>query len=531
MRKLFILLAGVFIGNLYSQNLQIKYEESPVYKLTVPSVQNDYILPAGDGKFITISTKRKGFLVNPLTFESYFDLYDNNLKKIKSKKIRLNNRAIKGNIKGAFVKNNKLNIIKFNRNLRQKYYSFEYLIGDIQKGEMQPAHEFFRISKIYPKTEVNLFVNLKSLYYRKLKYYSDVYFYEPKIFVQFSDDNSFFTIIYRDFQEKKTKYFIDVFNDKFEHIYQQTITEEVAPDQFSINDILIDKKANVFMATKLYRTSRNQQIKFAKKTDVKSFHIYKISKNSTKYIEINPKKIIEKLALANDKNRLFVLGFYRNEFLRLNDVDGVFRANIDKNNFISSNSFYIGLGDQVIKINPENKKLRTKNHEIILRNLEVFKDGSIIMDAEDYFIPLVNKRRNREIEVREIVGDLISLKVGEQGNLIWANKIYKRQIVKPRLALHSCFSGIIDQKHILIFTDTQLQPQDKKVDFYLKGKELQNLNGVIISSEGNIRSGILIEHLKSKFRFIPIEGTKINNNEIIIPAKNLQFIKFYKLVF
>ncbi len=532
MKRLLFLLISIFVIKTYAQKLPVKYEVSEVFRMTVPSVQNDYILPAGDGRFITISTKRRGFLVSPLTFESYFDLYDRDLKKVRTRKIKLNNGALKGSIKGAFVNNDKLSIIKFNQNLRKRYYSFEYITGDINTGEIQMPKEFFRIESVYTKNEVNLFLNFKSLYYQKLKYYSDVYFYEPKIILQYSANNKFFTIIHRDFQEKNTKYFIDVFNDKFEHIYTQNVSENIIPDKFSINDVVVDDdNGNVFIAVKIFDTARKNKIKFAKKSDVKEYHLYKINKQNTSSINFKPNKIIERIELVDNNNQLYAIGFYRNEYIRVNDVDGIVRLNINKNSFVLTNKSYKNFGSKLFKLKYKSGRKSSKNHEMIIRNKTVLSDGSIIVDAEDYFIPLLTKRKDRELEVREIVGDLFSLKINLQGDINWVKKIYKRQVVKPRLALHSCFSTMINNTHLLIFTDTKIKPQEKSTQFFLRDKDLQNLNGIKISETGNIKAGILIENMKSKFRFMPIEATKISDNEVIIPAKDHQFIKYFKLTF
>ncbi len=523
---------GVIAFNTYAQKLPVKYQVSEVFRMKVPSIQNDYIFPAGQGKFITISTKRRGFLVNPLIFESYFDLYDKDLKKIRTKTIKLNLGAIKGSVKGAFVKDNTLYIIRLNKNLRKRYYSFDIIKGDINTGNLSPAKEFFRINKVYTKNEVNLFVNFKSLYYQKLRYYSDVYFYEPKLILQFSKNNHYFAVIHRDFQEDNTKYFITVFNDKFEKINTKTIEENIIPNQFNINDVLVDdNNGNVFVSAKIYNSDPKHKIKFSNKSLVNSFNIYKIGKNGIKKYKIKPAKTLEKLELAENDKQLFVLGFYRDEYIKVNDVDGILRLNLDKSSLELVHENYQNFNKKIFKLKYKTKRNRSKNHEMIIRKKTVLNNGDIIVDAEDFFVPLLSKKEDRELEVRDIVGDLLTLKINNSGQILWANKIYKRQVVKPRLALHSCFSTMINDEHYLLFTDSKTKPQPKNTQFFLRDKDLQNLNGIKISTNGSLKSGVMIENTKSKFRFMPIEGTKISKNEVIIPAKDHQFIKYYKLRF
>jgi hypothetical protein len=182
-----------------------------------------------------------------------------------------------------------------------------------------------------------------------------------------------------------------------------------------------------------------------------------------------------------------------------------------------------------LKYKTDRKK--TKEHRILFQSINLLENNKILINAEDFYIPHFKKEENRETTVREIVGNIYSIKLDNSGRIIWEKEIYKSQIVKPRLANHSYFSTTVNGNSYILFTDSKTKKQNKKTSFFLKDKDLQNLNGIRLTSTGNLSEEIILKNEKSKYRLMPIEGVMINQNTAIIPAKNHQFIKFYKLHF
>ena len=530
MKRIFLTGLLIFFYAAHSQTLPLDIQESKVFKMTTPRVQNDYILPDGKGGFITISTKRSGFLANPLVFESYATYYNNDLEQIRQKTFKLNKGSIKGSIKGAFVDNEKLKMINLETNYRKKYISFKRIIADMINGDVEEK-EFFRIDKIYPKNEVNLYVNLNSLYYEKLKYYSDVNFFNPKIFIKFSDNQRYFAVIYRGFETSKTTYLVNVFDKDFNRVYTGSIFNNISPDLFYINDIIVDDAtADVFVVAKLLKQNPMSQKRYLNADNLKNFILYKVNKSGVKSFSIKPEKVIEQLHLIKS-DELTVYGFYRNRLIDVNDIDGIFRMNVDASNFRESAGTYDNFAKKLVTTDYKKSHKRSKNHKMIVRKSYLLPDGSLLINSEDFYIPSMMKKKEREAQIREVVADIFSIKLSRQGKVLWSNGIYKEQFVKPRLALHSFFSTLHRGYNYILFTDTRMQKPDKKDPFYLNNKDLQNLYGVQISPHGDLKKGLVKENKRSKFRFMPIEGTMISKDEAIIPAKDHQFIKFYKIKF
>jgi len=531
MKKLLFFSLLLLMSNVQSQKLGIGIQESKVFKMTTPRVQNDYLLADGSGGFITISSKRSGFLANPLVFESYATRYNNQMEQVQTKTFKLNKGSIKGSIKGVFVKDDFLHMINMETNNRKRYFSFKYIAGDIAKGTVQEK-EFFRINHIYSKNDVNLYVNLNSLYYEKLKYYSDVNYFNPKIFIKFSKNNHFFTIIHRDFDEKVSRYFIDVFNDRFEKVYHKAIVETVPTIQYYINDISVDDhNGDVYMVAKTYNSDPLVRIRFASKSNLDHFTVYKINDRNIKRLVVNLKKIVEDVNLVLGNKQIYALGFYRDKYINLNDIDGLMRMNIDATDFSIVHTAYSNFNKKLVSVKFKTKKRKSKNHKIIIKKSFLLENNDIIINAEDFYIPKLSKTKNREESIREIVGDVFSIRVGRSGQILWSKDIYKSQAVKPRLALHSIFSAMVDGTNYVLFTDSKVKKQPKTQSFYLHDKDLQNLIGVRIGAQGALQEATVKEHKRTKYRLMPIEGTMIGKNEAIIPAKDHQFIKFFKLTF
>ena len=531
MRRSTLLLMSFFLTAIaFSQGVSVNITESNVYKLTTARVQNDFILPDNKGGFITISSKRSGFLVNPMIAEAYTTIYDKDLKVKKSNTIKLNKGNIKGNIKGAFVNNNHLYMINLEQDFRNKKYSFKVIDENIETGNIN-TKEFFHLDFLYSKKDVNLFVNPGSLYYQKLQYYSDVNFFNPKMYIRFSKNNNYFTIVYRDKQEKQTKYHVHVFNKQFKEVYSQVISEEIHTKLLFINDLQIDDTdGKVYLATQTFKEDPLQEKRILNTDNTRYFTVYNIGNDAVKPYQIKPKKVIDKIHVELDKNNVIVYGFYRNNFLNLNDVDGFFRLNLSKDMSLLNKS-YKNFSNKLVSVGARKRYRRTKNHTMVVRQSLLLPNGDMIVNAEDLYIPLMMKGRNRETTVREIVGDLFSVKVAANGDIIRVKKINKKQVVKPRLALHSFFSTYQNGQEYLLFTDTTLEKSAGNEPFYKEGSELKNLNAVKISDGGNVEKQLIHKPNKSKFGFMPIECTMIGPKTAVIPAKDHMYIKYYKIDF
>ena len=531
MKRSVLLLSLLITALTFSQGVNVNLKESDVYKLSTARVQNDYILPDNKGGFITVSSKRSGFLIDPVISESYTTFFDKNMQIRRSKTFKLNKGNIKGSIKGAFVNNNHLYLINLEQNLRDKFYSFKVIDQNIDTGETN-TKEFFHLNFLYPKNEVNLFVNPGSLYYQKLQYYSDVNFFNPKIFIRFSKNNNYFAIVYRDQQKKPTKYHIHVFNRNFKELYNQEIVDKTPSKLLYINDLQVDNQnGEVFLATQIFRSNPLKEKRILNNDITRHFTVYRIDRYSVKHFQIKPKKVIDKIQLKLDNENVIVYGFYRNNFLEINDIDGFFRLNLSKE-MVELNQSYKNFKKKLVAVGTKKHYKKTKNHTIVIRQSILLPNGDMIVNAEDLYIPLMMKGRNRETTIREIVGDLFNVKVAANGDILRVRKIHKKQFVKPRLALHSFFSTYQNGKEYLLFTDSTLEKPSGNVPFYKKGSELKNLNTIKISdNDGSIEKHLIPKPEKSKFNFIPIECTMIGPNTAVIPAKDHDNIKYYRINF
>ncbi len=527
MKQTILLLSLLLTTFALAQKQAIKIQESKVFKMTTARVQNDYVLPDNEGGFITISSKRSGFLVNPLVFEAYATQYNQNMNLVKTKTFKLNKGSIKGNIKGAFVHKKHLYLINMEQNLRKRYYSFKKIDGDIDNGTVSNK-EFFHLDFVYPKNDVNLFVNPGSLYYQKLQYYSDVNFFNPKIFIRFSKNNRFFSIVYRDLKEEPATYHIVVFNNEFQPVFKQQITYSTSSKLFFINDLQVDDtNGSVYLATQVFRNNPLNKRRLLNTDNTRNFIIYRIADTGVSSYKIKPKKVMEKLQLQLGDN-LTVYGFFRNRYLDLNNIDGFYRLNLTKDLAVL-NSSYQNFKESPVAVGRRKGIKKTKNHTMVVRQSFLLPNGDMIVNAEDLYIPLMMKKEEREVSVREIVGNIISLKASNNGQIYWIKKIYKKQVVKPRLALHSFFGTYLNGKEYIFFTDSPLEKPAEGEPFYLKGSERKNLNLVKISNNGDLQKSVLYQPKRSKFRFMPIEGTMVSSKSAIIPAKDHLYIKFFKL--
>ena len=185
---------------------------------------------------------------------------------------------------------------------------------------------------MYSKNDVNLFVNPGSLFDEKMKYYSDVNYYNPKIIIKFSENNRFFTIIHRDFDEKQAKYFVDVFDSNFNKVFSRFIMHPVQTKLYYINDVSVnDQNGAVYIVAKLYNSDPIFKRRFINKDNLDKFIIYKVSKLGYKKYDFKPKKVIADIKLIPG-NDLTIIGFYRNKYIEVNDTDGIMMMHLNPKN-------------------------------------------------------------------------------------------------------------------------------------------------------------------------------------------------------
>ncbi len=515
---------------MFAQNLDVQITQGPVYTLTTARVQNDYILPDQKGGFITISTKRSGFLADPLTLESYVMHFDSEMNLLNKKRFKLNNGAVKSDIKGAFIKEGRLHLIKLEKNLRQKSYTFKHLEGYIDKGLIMTDSTFFKLDFMYPKTSVNLIVNPNSLFSRKMKYYTDVNYFSPKIWIVFSQNNRFFAFIYRDPKLIPNSYHIQVFNQNFESLYNNQISPGVLSDNFKIDDIAVsDNNADVYLVTHIFKKHFSKKQSLSAFDNTKNIKIYRITAHDIDTYSIKPKAVLDKMHL-HLSNQVTVFGFYHTNPSDLNQVDGIYRLDLSAGLGLLKQSYNL-FKHQLLQSKSTVLSKKVKNHWMLIRKHFLLSDGSLLLNAEDLYVPLVLKKKHREEDVREFASNIFIFKVAPDGTINWLRQIEKEQIVKPRLATHSFFTTMIGNSNFIALSDSLIDLKDITNKKSGASANHRNLLGLKIDLNGTTNSSILWQEKRNKFLFIPLEGTMITPTIAIIPAKNHNYIKYFKLQF
>ncbi len=523
------ILSGIlmlWISQISAQTLKTQMIPGPTITLPAARVQNDFILPDQKGGFISISAKRSGFLADPLTTEAYVSHFDTDMKLIKQKTFKLNKGAVKSDIKGAFVKHGRLHMVKLDKDLRHKAYFFRHLEGNIAKGLITYDSVFFKLNFIYPKTLVNLIVNPNSLFYQKMQYYTDVNYFYPKIWLVFSAHNRFFAIVYRDKKLTPVTYHIQVFNQNFESVYHHKISPLVLSPLFRIDDIKVsDKTGDVYLAAHFFKKDPFKKEFFTSFDNTKKIVIYHFNINEEDSYELKPKTVIDQIRL-NLSKYVTVFGFYRHLPTDFNKIDGFYRLDLSPKLALLKQS-YISFDHQLIDVPSKYLSAKHKNLWLVIRKHFFLPDGSLLINAEELYVPLVLAKRHREENVREFVGDIFAFRVTPNGKILWLKQIKKKQVVKPRLATHSFFSTYIQaaKYNFMAFTDSSVKVLN------IKHVDNKSLIGLKISTDGNLQTGILWNKKRNRFRFMPIEGTMIDKHTAIIPAKNHAYLKYYKLIF
>ena len=284
-------------------------------------------------------------------------------------------------------------------------------------------------------------------------------------------------------------------------------------------DYQLDNEGNLYFLTKVFHDDSNDDKKRSK-DEVANYHIELFFiKNGTDEIKIskfeNKDKFITKLWLFDSPQNFLVCGgFFNNGKGNLNDSDGVLAFKIDKQGKIYdsvSHEIPVELINQY-----ESEKTKKKNAKkeekgdvakipnLILDNIIVNQDGSLVLIGEQYFVVTstsMNANGSTSSHTTYSYLDILVTKIGVSGELSWMKKIPKSQRGSRGQGGMSYKYFSANNHHYLIFLDNVKNidlPIDKTPAIHSDGKggyltavKIDDLDGTL--SKSSIFNGRDIE--------------------------------------
>lgn len=491
MKKLFSLLFLVLTLIINAQETALNVSESPEYKDKVKAKN-----------ILTIHTTKTGLtgIVREAKKDYLFDVFDNNLKKIKSLIIE---SSKKESYVGEVVFGDEIRIFTvFSPKVKERIvycHIFNLKTGSHSKKKLFEANV---AKKKY------LFSNLN----------------ERKTSIDISPNGKYLAVATDNIFKDINNYAVRVFNtETLELVFMNTYQEHV-DKYFEHNDISITNNTEVFVLGKLYKEGKRKKKKGEANYD---FILNKISKEGNKELSISINgQYIQTLNISNIKNELHLIGFYSEK--RESKIKGGCNFIIDADNFLvlSKKNYELPV-DVYEDLYGDKKGSKRKGKELINFYVDyILEDslGNTYLLAEEFYITqnyVSNGMNGGYWQTVYHYNDILILKFSTSGELDWGRSIFKRSNTPSYNAFVKN-----DELHVLLNSGKNLlDKKDGRTKVSKGWFESSSLYDIVYNNVGEVIYS-KIQNNKGKTYYLPYYGTLQNETFIMMSdgRKRKQFM-------
>ncbi|MFK5973059.1 MAG: hypothetical protein QM485_07240 [Flavobacteriaceae bacterium] len=275
--------------------------------------------------------------------------------------------------------------------------------------------------------------------------------------VLFDDSKSAFVITTHFKKGKNNQHFIYLFDTSLRKLITHDFSSEVEDKNYSFENIAISKNLeNVYIVGKAYFKKK----RFTALERKFQYEMIQISRSGAKTQTFDDSgKYSEALKPVLIDGKLFCVGFYADR--KDNRYNGLAYFDIDPHSLAIKSKKYNPFSRQFMldKFGREEDK-RIKN--LVFKNVSVTSDGSILYNAEEYFVTKsvqANSSGGRVKIERFHHNDIVSAKLNALGDMIWVRNINKAEVTQGDGAYASYSSYAKDGNTYFFISTAAENPQ------------------------------------------------------------------------
>jgi len=304
------------------------------------------------------------------------------------------------------------------------------------------------------------------------------------------------------------------FNSSLQKMSVEEVTMPYTERKMDNLDYQLDNNGNLFMLAKVYHDDSNDDKK-KKKDTIANYHIEMLSiKNGSKEVNIskfdNRNKFIGKIWMYDtNKDYLVGGGFYSNgNNDEYSDYDGVFVFKVTSDGKITDQKFHkIPLDIMNANESKKNIKKNAKKEEkgegakmrnLVMQQMEVFADGSMMVIGEQYEVKLHTSGGGMNGGMRTTYtyhyGDILATKLTPSGEVAWMRKMPKNQVGSRGKGGMSFKYFFANNSHYFTFLDNVKNidlASEKEPERHSDGQG-GYLTGVKIAENGDLKKGSIL---------------------------------------
>lgn len=351
----------------------------------------------------------------------FIEHYSNDLKLLKRTSVEINHNEIKG----LFLTEDSVILLQFQYNYKAKEYAFATLTSSKEDFKFTEK-EIYAIDR----TRLNKYDHFGIRSEPEYNLYRQNNLGE----IVESDNGEFIALNLFTKSKEGDALLVITFNKNFEKIYDHEFEnlislKETANKKLPLEyqNMILDNNGKVYF---LGRVFNNTTKKLEKKNAPDYYFILftgdAVSKEQ-KTITIESANIIRSLQLVNKADKLAAVGLFTdpsttNFFSNSLDYSGVVRFNLDaKTLATTSESFQFFPEEFMLE---KYGKVKEKIVSFLsYRNTFMLENGDVLINAEEFEIYIADKNA----AANRIYKDIISCKIKNDGELVWAKNINKKQ--------------------------------------------------------------------------------------------------------
>jgi hypothetical protein len=324
---------------------------------------------------------------------------------------------------------------------------------------------------------------------------------------------------------------VKVFDDRMNSLWDTEVTMPYTEQEMNNEDYTVDNSGNVYLLAKVYLNGKAKE-----KVDGKPNYRFEL-------LNIKPDGVVAKIKIAVEgkfiksattisqtDNQLFVSGLYSNK--AAGSTDGIYLVKIDPQSGTSSllNKGFYEFPNEMIKefeskkvqANADKAAKKDKEQEVsnlVLREIEVAKDGSVFFAGEQYWVQTNTYVTSKGQTITTYVyhyDDIYTMRINADGSMMWAKKI-------PKLQKGGNGTGNMSFEHFKIDDEDYFFFLDNEKNLNLKSDQVpavhsDGLGGfftfVKIDKEGNTTKTHIFDTRQKKVYFNPNDLMRLTPNSI-----------------
>lgn len=320
-----------------------------------------------------------------------------------------------------------------------------------------------------------------------------------------------------DTKQKNTKRLkLYLFNSNLEKKIDSDFTRSAKDDEYIFKNVQVSEDGNaIYILGKSYAKALEKKEKGGKYF----FELSKITSTSNRSVQIDPgDHFIGVLKPFFQKDAVYCLGFY---------------SDFDDRNFIGT-CFFKTTSDllqiAISKFNPFTKSFmidrdgEKKEYKALInlsiKNVSFTSSDDLIINAEEEEVSTISSGAGVVFDGTKTTskykyGDIVSTKLNNFGNVLWARNINKRQTYSDEDSFYISYTSMLKNDQVYFFInagDNVTKLKDDRIEFGKVRKDQANLNLIRINSNGDFEYKEILNTAESSIPFMVSKGVPIDNS-------------------